>query len=617
MRSRHRRRHPHRPARRLRRRQGKRFCSARSFNGITTYRAEATVTDPSLARRRHRRRTTPSPKAPGSAATRASPTTPSTTPASSERKPWLAVATPARSPPCDYTRPVPCNNGPGRIAVDTTKTLREGTQPLRGAGDRRGRQRGRLRAGDGAGGQHRPGGGAVEPSRAGGLAVRELLRRWAGQNPDEGDRAPIAAAHWRICRPDGTACVTGSQPGAGVARLADLRVPEPRASGTLRVVREDAAGNRNDGYASPPVRLRLDSSAPALSFRERGGDRPDPGGGGGRTTGSRRSPAARSRSAARARTCGRRCRPGWRAAGWWPASTTRRCRRAAICCAARPATWPATWVSPRRRADHAAAADPVHDAGRRRSGDRGGAQEGRQGQEAPHRAAQGDRAAPAVPGCATAMRVHDRRAADQPRRPAAAGPAVQVLGRGPSGEQLLATLTTDAQGALQLPGRRVGAAARCGSSSPGRWWCCPPRAQVSLDGAGGGQLQAVAQAAAQRRPAGVPRPRGRACRCPRRASWSSCRSNSRRGSGPPSARCAPTPRDAGRCATASGACAATPATGCGPTSRPRPATRSPPATPARVACWSAAPKDPAHDREPTAVAGDRRRDSSPARGLTR
>ena len=44
-------------------------------------------------------------------------------------------------------------------------------------------------------------------------------------NPDEGDRAPIAAAHWSICRPDGTGCVTGSQAGSGIARLAGLGLP--------------------------------------------------------------------------------------------------------------------------------------------------------------------------------------------------------------------------------------------------------------------------------------------------------------------------------------------------------------------------------------------------------
>ena len=84
-------------------------------------------------------------------------------------------------------------------------------------------------------------------------------------NPNEGDRAPIAAAHWGICRPDGTGCVTGSQSGAGIARLADLRVPD-EGVWLARVARADEAGNLNLDYSSPAVQLRLDQSAPTLQF---------------------------------------------------------------------------------------------------------------------------------------------------------------------------------------------------------------------------------------------------------------------------------------------------------------------------------------------------------------
>ena len=96
------------------------------------------------------------------------------------------------------------------------------------------------------------------------------------QNPDEGDRAPITAAHWRLCRPGGGACTTGSQSGTGIARLADLRAPEP-GEWELRVVREDAAGNRNDDYASQPVRLRHDPEASGTRVRGRAARRPHAG----------------------------------------------------------------------------------------------------------------------------------------------------------------------------------------------------------------------------------------------------------------------------------------------------------------------------------------------------
>ena len=93
------------------------------------------------------------------------------------------------------------------------------------------------------------------------------------QNPDEGDRAPITAVHWRLCRTGGSSCTSGSQSGAGIARLADLRVPEP-GEWQLRIVREDAAGNRNDDYASQPVTLRHDPEAPQLAFEGAPADDP-------------------------------------------------------------------------------------------------------------------------------------------------------------------------------------------------------------------------------------------------------------------------------------------------------------------------------------------------------
>ena len=58
----------------------------------------------------------------------------------------------------------------------------------------------------------------------------------------------------------------GEQAGAGIARLEGLKAPA-EGEWVARVVRSDAAGNRNDTYSSPAVQLRLDQSAPTLAFQ--------------------------------------------------------------------------------------------------------------------------------------------------------------------------------------------------------------------------------------------------------------------------------------------------------------------------------------------------------------
>ena len=240
---------------------------------------------------------------------------------------------------------------------------------------------------------------------------------WA--NPAEVDRAPIVAAHWRICRPDGTACVTGSQPGAGVARLAGLRAPA-EGEWDLRVVRQDAAGNRNDSYASPPVRLRLDSSAPTLSFQSAAVTDP-----------TQVAVAVNDKISA---VAGGQIELSREGSNVWQALPTR-LEGGRLVARIDDAALPAGRYLLRGQARDLAgnvgvAAAPSaitlplriqsSDAGRG-GGDRGRAQEGRQGQEAPHGAPAGDRAAPQCPGALRRCRDH-RRPADQPRRPATGGP---------------------------------------------------------------------------------------------------------------------------------------------------------------------------------------------------
>jgi hypothetical protein len=164
--------------------------------------------------------------------------------------------------PCDFAQPIPCANGPGQIHVDT-RGLVEGTQSLV------------LQAEDAAGNPGNSSGvtaridntapGAVQVGVDGGEAWRNR-NDWDASwvNPDEGDRAPITLAHYRICRTGTAQCVDAAQSGVGIA-LSDLAVPAP-GDWELTLWREDAAGNAEAANASVPVALRYDPEPPHLSF---------------------------------------------------------------------------------------------------------------------------------------------------------------------------------------------------------------------------------------------------------------------------------------------------------------------------------------------------------------
>jgi len=248
----------------------KRFCSARSINDVRTYYAEATVLDVS---------------APTVAIVQDNPFTQGAWVNGTQNLTYTAAdnvgirtgvavvgGTETRhARACDYTRPVPCTNDPGTITVDTTKVA-EGTQPL---------QVQAIDTANNVSSSHpvtvrvdHTAPGAVPVAVEGGeiwRSANDFDIAW--QNPDEGDRAPITAAHWRLCRSGTESCSTGSQAASGIARLADLKVPEP-GEWELRVIREDAASNRNDAYASQPVRLRHDPEPPTLGFEASPADDP-------------------------------------------------------------------------------------------------------------------------------------------------------------------------------------------------------------------------------------------------------------------------------------------------------------------------------------------------------
>lgn len=174
-----------------------------------------------------------------------------------------AYGTHARA--CDYGQRIPCGNGGGAIPIDTTK-LAEGTQALSLEA---------LDAADNTGASapvtvrvDNTAPGAVPVAVAGGEGWRntnDFDLSWA--NPAEGDRAPIAAAHYELCRADGSRCTTDRRSAPGIAQLANLPVPDS-GEWRVRVWREDAATNREQANASLPVALRFDPDPPRLGFEE-------------------------------------------------------------------------------------------------------------------------------------------------------------------------------------------------------------------------------------------------------------------------------------------------------------------------------------------------------------
>lgn len=165
--------------------------------------------------------------------------------------------------PCDYAQRVPCLNGSGQIEVDT-RQVPEGPQPMH------------ISAVDAAGnsGESPTVTARIDNTPPGTVAVGlgggEAWRNRndydiAWENGPEPERAPISAAHYRICHVGGGECVTGGRPGTSIARIDDLSVPAP-GEWELRLWREDAAGNQQPENASLPVRLRFDPEPPQLGF---------------------------------------------------------------------------------------------------------------------------------------------------------------------------------------------------------------------------------------------------------------------------------------------------------------------------------------------------------------
>jgi hypothetical protein len=164
---------------------------------------------------------------------------------------------------CDYSQRIPCPNGRGQIQVETERA-QDGSQQLF------------VTAQDAAGNSadsatvtahidNTPP-GVTSVGVEGGEAWRnsnDFDLAW--QNAPEPDRAPIVAAHYRLCRAGSSECVSDSRSGSSIARVEGVAVPSP-GEWELRLWREDAAGNQQSENASLPVKLRFDPEPPKLGF---------------------------------------------------------------------------------------------------------------------------------------------------------------------------------------------------------------------------------------------------------------------------------------------------------------------------------------------------------------
>jgi hypothetical protein len=168
---------------------------------------------------------------------------------------------------CNDTHPAPCPNQGFDVAVDTSK-LSDGAHKLTletvdSAGNPTATSKS-IQVDNSAPGA--PSGLAVTGGD-GWRSTNDFAVSWS--NPPAGSGAPVAGAHYRLCRASGGNCVTGSRDGAGLAGVDSLQVP---AAGDweLTVWLRDAAGN-NDPAQTAQARLRFDPTAPDVAF-----DSPNP-----------------------------------------------------------------------------------------------------------------------------------------------------------------------------------------------------------------------------------------------------------------------------------------------------------------------------------------------------
>jgi hypothetical protein len=248
---------------------GERSCSARSSNYIRTYKASIRIVDglaPGVG---------VLPDTPLSRGEWVGGNQPLNYDASDNVGVRIARAIVADQPRALHLRPcvyadregtfadrTPCPNGPGQMTLDT-RELVDGTQTLFVQAEDTAGNVGNSAAAPARIDNTPP--GRVDTNLEGGSGWRnanDFALGWA--NPPEGDRAPIVAAHYQLCRKGGGECTRGESLGADIARL-NVGVPAP-GEWSLSMWRRDAAGNQEEDNASVPVLLRYDPEPPQLGF---------------------------------------------------------------------------------------------------------------------------------------------------------------------------------------------------------------------------------------------------------------------------------------------------------------------------------------------------------------
>jgi 5-hydroxyisourate hydrolase-like protein (transthyretin family) len=239
------------------------FCSARGQNYLQTFSSEATVVDnagPSIS-------IAPSgPLARGEWVSGTQPIGYETSDNVGVKSAQLWVGSFQRGEDaraCDFSQRIPCPNGPGQIDLETSH-VPEGTQELHFTAE----DSATNRADSPSLTVHID--NSPPPTIPIGVEGGEAWRNRNGfalawQNPPEVDRAPIVAAHYRLCQVGTSNCTTGEAAAPSIARIENLSAPAP-GEWEVRLWRQDAAGNQQPENASLPVKLRFDPEPPQLAF---------------------------------------------------------------------------------------------------------------------------------------------------------------------------------------------------------------------------------------------------------------------------------------------------------------------------------------------------------------
>jgi hypothetical protein len=176
-------------------------------------------------------------------------------------------------PACNWGASVPCPNGGGAIAVDSSG-LSDGAHTLSVVA---------IDSGDNVASENRT---IYVDNTAPAKPLSEALATggaWKSENsfdvrwidPAQA-AAPVTAAVYRLCpsdKPDSAACQSGEQSGVGIHQLQGLQVPTP-GDWTLKLWLRDAAGNESGATAVTIPNVRFDPTPPTATIEPMNPDDP-------------------------------------------------------------------------------------------------------------------------------------------------------------------------------------------------------------------------------------------------------------------------------------------------------------------------------------------------------